>query len=589
MENNIFFNSYSLKEIILILSDIDLKINALTECSAIDFLTLNKHLKKYYRQASSISSNASQIFNIFLGEENQHFVTKLNEYQIKLQKSISEFASEMEEKMQRCEKILMHLNLMYIPFKNFNQNVMTFSFLVTNLKLNIAYFDKEKCNFLNSELESIDLIIKEIKNFNSNFTEKIGNLKSALRFTNSKCEEIRERTLKNMQVVHNQLVESVHLLLGKHEEVTSYKADLSQNSNSYFENVSEIIKNLQYQDIIRQKMEHMLEIHKDVIKDLTVLENSESQESISKQQMLYYMKIRDIAGLQMSQLIFTNNEYQNAIESIIRNFLEAADHLYSISQLCFHITGHHFWLTENYFKEMSSKMSNVHQLLQRFSETKEELSRIYSQLESHIDVFLSEFHQINNFDERIKVEAANISQKIRQIPDSEKEFSTILHQINEVSNNIFANMQSIKQHFSQILRIPLKFSLSKDNFLFSSNDFYNLLSKLNENNEKINLLLSQNTEWSTKIITEMKTSIEEVKYYDFFEKVIDEIIQELNEIYSKLSYSNGASQKFENLKDLETHYTMESERFILHQVSLLNELEKIDGNIENNDGDVEFF
>ena len=45
----------SIKEIILVFSDIDVKITALTECSAEDFLSLNNYLKKFYQDAKVIS------------------------------------------------------------------------------------------------------------------------------------------------------------------------------------------------------------------------------------------------------------------------------------------------------------------------------------------------------------------------------------------------------------------------------------------------------------------------------------------------------------------------------------------------------
>ena len=50
----------SIKEIILVFSDIDVKITALTECSAEDFLSLNNYLKKFYQDAKVISGQTEQ-------------------------------------------------------------------------------------------------------------------------------------------------------------------------------------------------------------------------------------------------------------------------------------------------------------------------------------------------------------------------------------------------------------------------------------------------------------------------------------------------------------------------------------------------
>ena len=54
----------SIKEIILVFSDIDVKITALNECSAEDFLSLNNYLKKFYKDAKVISNQTEQIYDI---------------------------------------------------------------------------------------------------------------------------------------------------------------------------------------------------------------------------------------------------------------------------------------------------------------------------------------------------------------------------------------------------------------------------------------------------------------------------------------------------------------------------------------------
>jgi hypothetical protein len=83
--------------------------------------------------------------------------------------------------------------------------------------------------------------------------------------------------------------------------------------------------------------------------------------------------------------------------------------------------------------------------------------------------------------------------------------------------------------------------------------------------------------------------VEQVKYYDFFEKIMLEIVTELNNIYSKLDNNTISvlkNNKAENLKSLEERYTMESER-IVHQQALGEDVDVF--NNVNDDNDVEFF
>ena len=87
-----------------------------------------------------------------------------------------------------------------------------------------------------------------------------------------------------------------------------------ENSSKSIEN---IITHLQYQDIIKQKIDHIRKSHLQIIDDLqesdqTVEHSGKDQDSSGK-----LKKIGDIAGLQTSQLMLVNKEYQQAIEVML--------------------------------------------------------------------------------------------------------------------------------------------------------------------------------------------------------------------------------------------------------------------------------
>ncbi|MBO4772963.1 MAG: hypothetical protein J5595_10540, partial [Bacteroidales bacterium] len=111
-----------------------------------------------------------------------------------------------------------------------------------------------------------------------------------------------------------------------------------------------------------------------------------------------------------------------------------------------------------------------------------------------------------------------------------------------------------------------------------------------DHNQKIEQILTNNSKLSLNLSSEIKSSVEQVKYYDFFEKIMLEIVTELNNIYSKLDNNTInvlRNNKTENLKSLEERYTMESER-IIHQQAIGEDVELEDDNSDD-ENDVEFF
>jgi len=142
--SNLALSEASIKEIIIMLSDIDVKINALNESSAKDFLTLNNNLKDNYKHAEKISNNAKQLFEILAGKDRNYLLKKLDTFHTGLKFHIDGFTESVMIGSKVLENIQSLFNSMFIPLKNYNQNLMTLNFLMANLKLNLTYLNLDE-------------------------------------------------------------------------------------------------------------------------------------------------------------------------------------------------------------------------------------------------------------------------------------------------------------------------------------------------------------------------------------------------------------------------------------------------------------
>ena len=108
----------SIKEIILVFSDIDVKITALTECSAEDFLSLNNYLKKFYQDAKVISGQTEQIYDIIAGNQHDKFFEELLNVQYSLNSRINMFKNKILKSIRGLEKMLTLVQLQTKPVPN---------------------------------------------------------------------------------------------------------------------------------------------------------------------------------------------------------------------------------------------------------------------------------------------------------------------------------------------------------------------------------------------------------------------------------------------------------------------------------------
>ena len=127
-------------------------------------------------------------------------------------------------------------------------------------------------------------------------------------------------------------------------------------------------------------------------------------------------------------------------------------------------------------------------------------------------------------------------------------------------------------------------------------------NSINENLEFIEDMHLEVMEKSIQIEEAGKEVVVNVKYYDFFEKTIDQLIEKFDHINTLLKdnqpvYDDSTEQK-KGLEQIEKYYTMKSER-IIHNSKLANprsmeELQKLIENSYEQDNeregnDVEFF
>jgi len=326
-------NSHSLKDISLVLSNIDDKIVSLHKCSSDDFLTFNSYLKKYHKEAKVIAENSGQIYNMVIGKDNNPFFDGLNNFHDQLKNHVEGYVNQIDSSMLLLDKILAQFDLMFIPFKNFKQNFTTLKFIITNLKHKLYYLDVETQKELDISIRNINNVIFNAISVYRIIENHLQPLKLSISNSLGDLQEMKKLNLVNLQTILNKIYSSIHLISDVHAQVSSKIPLLTQRSANYFDNIHKIITNIQYHDIIRQRMEHIQKAHHDIIEQLKELEQSDNEEFNKSELEICFVKISDIAGLQIAQLLHINKQYQNAIKNITTQFFEISEDMNSISHL----------------------------------------------------------------------------------------------------------------------------------------------------------------------------------------------------------------------------------------------------------------
>jgi len=590
-KNNPFsFDRETVAEIVNILSVIESRVSELQKCSSSDFVMLNSYLKKQYNQIETISENVANVYELTAGSENDTLSGRLDRFYDGFKSSVNCAEKEFSDNITLLEKVISDTNLMYIPLKNFVQNVVTLNFLTNSMKFNIVYYDKQNNKLLDGEIDVFRKSILNLKRISSAFEETGLQMKSSSSMIFSGTRNMKERNMDNLQKIHERVRSSKQRLKEKFNQGKTRIPELARKREGYADSISKIITNLQYSDIIRQKIEHIQEAHTDMIEKLGLLEKDDDRTF-----NLHMLQIKDIADLQVAQLVRTNKEYQNAVEIISGKFAEISNEMNALTKDTFKFSGQtivserfhtDFYYIEDFLNEIQILTEDfVEENLDIISESR----NIMPQFQTYID----NYQKLLEIDRLVTESTESILKKSEALQDKGYDLSDIIKQIKNVTESTRSNMNNFTKYYQLCEENVKELDFEKSSgdcketksFAGQINIIQNETKK---NNKIITKILVETESLENKVSNEIKSAITQIQYYDFYEETAAKIITQLKHLYDKIEIDQGVDiqkLKEENLRKSADSYTMKSER-ITHNSVLFGEDAKLD---EDDEEDIEFF
>mgnify|MGYP001050640068 CR=1 FL=1 len=582
--------TYSISDISNTFKQIDKKLMALHQCSADDFLQLNNDFKNLYAQSKLISDNVDTVVQTIDSKESNEVYNEIHLFY----KGIRNEANVIDEKINLIihflEDLIDKLRYTFFPIRNYNQNLISLKYLIANLNLALNITDNltdisDPYNLIVENVNSTRLLIEKI-------TKSLNNLRKISKSISEEFQLHKDQHEDNTNLLLVNLKDRVNGIQNKYIRNNECIPLIRKKTDKSSESISDIIKKLQYQDIIKQKMEHIQKTHKDLVGEIIDIEKSSKGEQHLNDKVKFFVRIRDIAGLQAAQLLHANKEYQSAIEIIVNNFLKVGDNMKAISEMCDTIHSEEENDEGKLFDEIIEQIKVTernHEVgVDQNNKLKNDLlivERKVEQSENYIKVLRNNSSEL---DKNLK----NYLESIKEKTYKENKISDSVKQVKDLHDEIKLNAASLDNVLKDLNPIRQRIKTFMDEFTFLSidtnfNEIREKVSRLYDVRKDIEIKLDKNHEISNSALKSIKKSISEIKYYDYFENIIEEIIQELNSInYNlKIDDSQSIDSVDENLAKIKEYYTMETEHIIHDQVS---KGEDIDVDNEE-DGEIEFF
>ena len=579
-------------EIVELFENVDLKIQALHQCSAEDFLGLNAKFKGFYKESKNVSKDASALLELFSRTKNDQLKNDLELCRTELEQSLVALKGQQSETLRIVRKLNDALEEYLFPLRHINNE-----FSILNMELiavdavyrsvskeNAAY--SLRFNALIREWENFVIEIVETKKLSQVFLQELS-------YSLNHIELIGGRGIRSLVSLLDFVEQGKHLFEVKQRESDENLPELRAKSDTCAKSIADVITSLQYQDIIRQKMEHIQQAHIKLLENLRqtdVLATEDAWTSV-------LVQVRDISALQAAQLLATNKEYQAAIEAIAFHFRSIAKEMSAVASICRNTMSEDEHIRRTAISDLADRFKRTDSLLARVLDVFPECTREVlfirdgaNTLQKRIDEHLQTFTTLSR-------RVDELLEPFRDV--KEAHFEHYLSQINEMLDTMHHNMETVRVHNQVIVNAVEGLGLYAQK-LGESDLLWNyvqvnvrrahaLSEHLLSTEKESNSLLLNIEKTSRSICEETQSALAAVRYYDFFENVIAEIVKGLSSMSSRIC-ANVDLSVHSDMTEVRDLYTMESERKVHDQftgnTSAASEEEQA---VAEDDDDLELF
>ena len=558
----------SVEEIVSLFQDVDKKIQDLHQCSADDFLGLNAKFKNFYKESKSVSADAANLLALFSHEQNEQLKEELTAGRTELQLSLDSMKEQQYETLRLVHDLQDAMSAYLYPLRHINNEFGILNMELIALEVSFRTpllqnnFDSASFQQMIRDWEDFVYDITETKKLSQNFLQEC-------EYSLHHIELIGGRGLRSLVTLTELTEQGLVLFAAKQKESNLNLPAIRAKSDSVAKSIADVITSLQYQDIIRQKMEHIQQAHIKLLDDLMQI-NLEASTNAWTQVLV---QVRDISTLQAAQLLATNKEYQAAIEAIALHFRTIAKEMTSVASIC------RSTMNDNDDREQRSTITDLvdrfkraDALLARVLEVFPECSRevglirdgaamLQKRIGAHVETFF-----------RLSTQVEVMLTPYRKTLG--RHFEHYMLQVDEMLTTMRRNMESVSVQNAILLksidglgRYAKKLAESEllwDYVQLNVKRSHSLSERLLSTEQESNQLLKKIEATCRSISDETQSALAAVRYYDFFENVIAEIVRGLSSMSSRICAEVDVAEHgdMSAVRDL---YTMESERKIHDQ------------------------
>lgn len=532
-----------------------------------EFLQIGSQLQSFYQRSADISGMANQLVSAVSGENVISLTSRLQQMIVDMEEYLANARARSSESCLTLERVQVLLDKLSEPMEGFQKMNKSLRMLSISTKIESARLGELGSGFVNlaMDVEKLSHQVHEksaaILAHRQLLVAMITVNLAAVRSSETQQDVMVSATLKDTSANLSELV-------AVNERCTRFGSTVSSISGQVTDSISEVVSSMQMHDMTRQQLEHVVEALERLSGDLVGAKACDEDSSVPRRVII---EAGDICELQESQLRFASSELYSAVCAIIDNLRDVARKQSVIAQETITITGSADSTGSSFVDVMSRGMSAVTAVLtscagadRRMSETMKKVAQTINEIAS----FVTDIEAIGS---EIDLIALNSQIKAALTGPEGAALGVLAEAIKRLSDEAVRQTDSVAGTLTDIHAVTEHLLADAENeedqlgvrITAMQDELAVILSTLGKMNTEMLVVLSGLNGQVLSLTEDVEQATAGVDVHQRTKTMADGVLADLELIVTQSRQIEPASSEFkENLRHMEEHYTMESERHI---------------------------
>jgi len=539
-----------------------------------DFLQMGSQMQAVYQQAINLSQTAQQLVATAAGEQIHALMERLRQILLEMQTYLER---AQVRNLESCEEISSVGNLLHqvaTPIEGFRRMGKQLYIFEVLIKIESTYLGEMEGEFVNLAID-IKKLSQQIKEKTANINNHISLLNAII--TNNISIINKEIDLGNAKT--RSAISETDASLSNLEQANNRFLDVGRQialiADKNSENISDVVQAMQFHDIFRQQVEHVIESIEALDFDLPDQENGNNPE-IEARQTEIIVKTGDVCELQQAQLQFASLELFGAVTSIVDNLRSIGAAQKQMTKDIYSQTGSMDSSGASFLGDVARRMALIAELLSASSSTNATMADIMQEVIATMHEVTGFVADIQDIGHEIIQIALNARIKAACTGSEGAAMSALSEEVGQLSEDAVQRTGIITRTLTEIHAVTEVLSTESgsaqttlgDQLSGMQGEVAQILTILESAGVELFSLLQQVQSQVNALTGEIESVTNSIDVHKRTKTMAERVLADLEKIFTEARAICPASAAFkEDLRRMAEKYTMESERRIHEEIA----------------------